>query len=253
MRIGGWVNHMKKTCEVMASTSLFAGLDHELYLEYCKDTHVHLHGKGHLIIMEGVACQGIGIIIEGQVARQKYTPTGEFTTLNLLGPGTVFGADLIFSSNKVYPYSLEALTLVKTIFISREDLLALIANSSQLLLNYMSFLSDRAREQDQRIHLLSQKTLRLKIASYLLSLLEEQLVYEGKSLREAIEVPTTSAVVLPVSKEVVARLLAMPRPSFSRELISMEKDGLIRVSGRNIWLMDLNGLACGLYEDCDTD
>ena len=77
--------------------------------------------------------------------------------------------------------------------------------------------------------------------------------YENKTLREAIEVPTTSSVVLPVSKEVVARLLAMPRPSFSRELISMEKDGLIRVSGRNIWLMDLHGLACGLYEDCDVD
>jgi len=244
---------MKKTCEVMASTPLFAGLDHELYLEYCRDTHIHLHAKGQLVIMEGATCQGVGIIIEGQAARQKFTPTGEYTTLNLLGPGTVFGADLIFSSYKHYPYSLEALTLVKTIHISREDLLGLIAKSSQLLLNYMAFLSDRGREQDQRIHLLSQKTLRLKIAGYLLSLLEEQLEYAGKTLREAIEVPTTSAVVLPVSKEVVARLLAMPRPSFSRELISMEKDGLIRVSGRNIWLMDLHGLACGLYEDCDID
>lgn len=244
---------MKKTCEVMASTPLFAGLDHELYLEYCRDTHIHLHGKGQLVIMEGATCHGIGVIIEGQAARQKFTPTGEYTTLNLLGPGTVFGADLIFSSFKHYPYSLEALTLVKTIFISREDLLGLIAKSSQLLLNYMAFLSDRGREQDQRIHLLSQKTLRLKISGYLLSLLEEQLEYEGKTLREAIEIPTTSSVVLPVSKEVVARLLAMPRPSFSRELISMEKDGLIRVSGRNIWLMDLHGLACGLYEDCDVD
>ncbi len=244
---------MKKTCEVMASTPLFAGLDHELYLEYCRDTHIHLHAKGQLVIMEGATCQGVGVIIEGQAARQKFTPTGEYTTLNLLGPGTVFGADLIFSSYKHYPYSLEALTLVKTIHISREDLLGLIAKSSQLLLNYMAFLSDRGREQDQRIHLLSQKTLRLKIAGYLLSLLEEQLEYEGKTLREAIEVPTTSAVILPVSKEVVARLLAMPRPSFSRELISMEKDGLIRVSGRNIWLMDLHGLACGLYEDCDID
>ncbi|HPX93307.1 MAG TPA: Crp/Fnr family transcriptional regulator [Bacillota bacterium] len=244
---------MKKTCEVMASTPLFAGLDHELYLEYCRDTHIHLHAKGQPVIMEGADCHGIGVIIEGQAARQKFTPTGEYTTLNLLGPGTVFGADLIFSSHRLYPYSLEALTLVKTILISREDLLGLIARSSQLLLNYMAFLSDRGREQDQRIHLLSQKTLRLKIAGYLLSLLEEQLEYEGKTLREILEFPTTRAVTLPVSKEVVARLLAMPRPSFSRELISMEKDGLILVKGRHIWLTDLPGLACGLYEDCDPD
>lgn len=232
----------------MAATPLFAGLDHDLYLEYCRDTHIHLHGKGQLIIMEGTICQGIGVIIEGQAARQKYTPTGEYTTLNLLGPGTVFGADLIFSTNKHYPYSLEALTLVKTIFISKEDLLTLIAGSSQLLLNYMAFLSDRGRDQDQRIHLLSQKTLRLKISGYLLSLLEEQLEYENKTLREAIEVPTTSSVVLPVSKEVVARLLAMPRPSFSRELISMEKDGLIKVNGRVIWLTHIEALTEGLLD-----
>ncbi len=74
--------------------------------------------------MEGVACQGIGVIIEGQVARQKYTPTGEFTTLNLLGPGTVFGADLIFSTNKLYPYSLEARTCENDFHFKRRFALA---------------------------------------------------------------------------------------------------------------------------------
>lgn len=244
---------MKKICEAMAATPLFAGMEHDAYHQHCRDANLRLHGKGQLIAMEGTICQGIGVIIEGQAARQKYTPTGEYTTLNLLSPGTIFGEDLIFSSHRHYPYSLEALTLVKTVQISREDILALISTSPRLLLNYMAYLSDRGTEQDQRIHLLSQKTLRLKIAGYLLSLLEEQLEMENKTLRQALEVPTTSSVLLPISKEVVSRLLAMPRPSFSRELISMEKDGLIRVSGRNIWLMDIRGIACGLYEDCDDD
>ena len=51
-----------------------------------------------------------------------------------------------------------------------------------------------------------------------------------------------------MSKEVVARLLAMPRPSFSRELINMEREGLIRVSGRVIWLFDPDGLERGVIE-----
>jgi CRP-like cAMP-binding protein len=137
--------------------------------------------------------------------------------------------------------------------VSREDILALISKSPRLLLNYLALLSDRGIEQDQRIHLLSQKTLRLKISGYLLSLLEEKLNREGKLLSEATDEPATLFVELPVSKEVVARLLAMPRPSFSRELISMEKDGLVRVDGRVVWLEDIQGLACGLYEDCEVD
>jgi len=244
---------MKKICETMASSRLFAGLDHEIYHDYCKTTDIHTYWKGQLLIMEGDLCKGIGIVIEGQIARQKYTPSGEFTTLDLLSTGSVFGEDLIFSTHKVYSYSLEALTHVKTVIVSREDILSLISKNPRLLLNYLALLSDRSLEQDQRIHLLSQKTLRLKISGYLLSLLEEQFKHEGKTLREIGNYPSTASVELPVSKEVVAHLLAMPRPSFSRELISMEKDGLIRVNGRIVWLKDIQKLACGLYEDCETE
>ena len=52
----------------------------------------------------------------------------------------------------------------------------------------------------------------------------------------------TPKVELPVSKEVSAKLLAMPRPSFSRELVRMEKEGLIKVNGRVIWLTNLKAL-----------
>lgn len=244
---------MRKICETMASTQLFAGLDHDVYHEHCINTPIHTFWKGQLLVMEGDLCKGIGIVIDGRIARQKYTPSGEFTTLELLGEGSVFGEDLIFSTHKLYSYSLEALTHVKTVMVSRENILALISKSPRLLLNYLALLSDRALDQDRRIHLLSQKTLRLKIAGYLLSLLEEKLKREGVLFREAIDNATKMAVELPVSKEVVARLLAMPRPSFSRELISMEKDGLVRVDGRVVWLEDIQGLACGLYEDCEVE
>ncbi len=41
----------------------------------------------------------------------------------------------------------------------------------------------------------------------------------------------------------------MPRPSFSRELIAMEKDDLLKVSGRIIWLTDLKGLENSVDRD----
>lgn len=244
---------MKKVCELLARTPLFAGLDHDLYHDCCQQTPIKTYWKGEVIINEGDLCTGVGVVVEGQVARQKYSASGEYTTLNLLGPECTFGEDLMFSTSKEYPYTLEAVVPCKVVFISRENLLAMISQSPHLLLNYLRLLSDRTRELDRRIDLLSQKPLRLKICSYLLHLLRQELEKEGRTLEEALAAPTTYAVELPVSKEVVARLLAMPRPSFSRELISMEKDELIRVNGRVIWLVDIRGLACGLVEDCESD
>ncbi|NMA17483.1 MAG: Crp/Fnr family transcriptional regulator [Clostridiaceae bacterium] len=244
---------MKKVCEVLGQLPLFKGLDHDTYHAYCESSTIRTSWKSELIIAEGERCKGVGIILEGQVARQKYTASGEYTTLNLLGPDSVFGEDLIFSSHKRYPYSLEALTHVKWIMVYREDLLSMIAKSPRLLSNYLAILSDRVREQDQRIHLLSQKTLRYKISCYLLQQLEEDLHEQGKTFRDALTAPTTLSIELPVSKEVISKLLAMPRPSFSRELISMEKDGLIHVDGRVIWFHDLRRLSCGLYEDCEDE
>ena len=51
----------------------------------------------------------------------------------------------------------------------------------------------------------------------------------------------------------IAKLLAMPRPSFSRELINMEKDGYIKVDGREIEILNLRELELGALEGYTDD
>jgi CRP-like cAMP-binding protein len=104
--------------------------------------------------------------------------------------------------------------------------------------NFLRMLSDRVAAQNSRIALLSQKSIRHKIAFYLLELRNGQ--HPGSTGSVTVE--------LPVSKEVVAKLLAMPRPSFSRELIAMESDGLIEVKGRDVRLLDVATLENDVVE-----
>ncbi len=229
-----------KPCDVLAQTSLFAGLDRETFHHYCAITKVRTFARGEIIEDENDVCSSIGVIEEGQIAMQKYTSSGDFATIGLLGPGDFFGEDLIFGSFNDYPFTLEAMTQGVVLFISRETLLALMDKSPVILNNFLRILSDRVTGQNRRIALLSQKSLRHKIAFYLLELRNEQHpdTHDGNS----------NKVELPVSKEVIAKLLAMPRPSFSRELISMEKDGLLRVFGRTIELLDLSKLENDVIE-----
>ncbi len=237
---------MKKICEILGSTQLFRGLTHELYHDYCESSNIRTFWKGEVIVNEGDVCAGVYVIVDGQVAMQRYSSNGEFATLDLLGPLDVFGVRYIFGSRKHFDTTMEAVTTCRIVLISRENLLSIISRSPKLLHNYLQILSDTVRLHERRINLLSQKSLRQKISAFLLNLLYDQLENEGETLDSSSQVISTHAVELPVSKEVVSRLLAMPRPSFSRELISMEKDGLVKVSGRVIWLTDIEGLTTGL-------
>ncbi|HZJ69026.1 MAG TPA: Crp/Fnr family transcriptional regulator [Candidatus Eisenbacteria bacterium] len=240
---------MKKLCDFLAMTDLFDGLNHSVYRDYCEQTNVNLYWKGEFVAREGDVSLGVGIVLEGQLAKQKYSPDGDSATLDLLEAGDTFGEDLIFSQDNKYTFSLEAVSHVKLVYVKRDDIYEMINRSPQMLSNLLSLLSNHIHTQNKRIYTLSQRTLRQKISAYLLDLLEQQLINDNTTLEEASRIVSTQAVELPASKEVISRLLAMPRPSFSRELISMEKDNLLRVSGRIIWLTDLEGLENGVTRD----
>jgi CRP-like cAMP-binding protein len=260
---------MKKICEVLAGTPLFEGIDHEVFGEHCGKTSLRIVWKGEMLAVEGDECTGIGIVQEGQLAMQKYTSSGDCATLGLMGPGEMFGESLLFGHAKFYSVTIEAVTNSRVLILPKDAVLALLDANPKIMKNFLGIMSDRVCMLNRRITLLSQKTLRQKIAYYLLELWQEQLIRDKgdtmapcaqpggdplllvrvkEPLKPGHRVLSTPAVELPVSKEVVARLLSMPRPSLSRELISMEGDGLIKVSGRVIWLVDVASLERGILE-----
>ncbi len=229
---------MIKPCDALAKTSLFSGLDRVTFHHYCSVTKVRSFARGEIVAAEGDLCNSIGVIEQGQIAMQKYTSSGDFATIGLLGPGEFFGEDLIFGSSNVFTFTLEAMSQTEVLFVNKDILSSLMDKSPVILNNFLQILSDRVTTQNSRIALLSQKSLRHKIAFYLLELRTEQ--HPGSS--------GSVTVQLPVSKEVVAKLLAMPRPSFSRELIAMENDGILEVNGRSIRLVDVSSLENDVVE-----
>ncbi len=244
----------KKPCELMAISPLFSGLNHESFEPYCRQLNIRLIYKGEIVVNEGDECSSVNVVLEGQLSVQKYASNGDYVTLNLLGEGDVFGEDLIFGSSHVYPYSIEAVTNAKIISLNLSLLKQFMNENPDMVIGFLGFLSDRVQEQNERISILSQRSLRQKISSYLVSLHHKSNLpsdvgkLNGTTAGMWTSEPANPYVELPVSKEVAARLLAMPRPSFSRELVRMEKDGLIRVDGRIIWLSDLDALERGMLD-----
>lgn len=183
--------------------------------------------KGELIATEGDLCSSLIIMESGEAVAQKYTPSGEYSTLRILEPGDVFGEDQIQDENGRYTSTLEAITDVEVLVISQKNLAELVNRFPQIREGLWKVLLQRIRMSDQRIILLSQKSVRATISYYLLRLSEKQ---------------QQRCVTLPGSREIVAKYLAIPRPSLSREASAMEKDGLIALSGRTVEILDEHSL-----------
>ncbi|MBO7452998.1 MAG: Crp/Fnr family transcriptional regulator [Clostridiales bacterium] len=247
------------TFRSLCESPLFRGVDCTEFKDFCSKTRSRTYEKGEIIASEGKPCNSIGIISEGQVAIQKISSGGEFATIALLSSGDFFGEDIIYSSNSTYQTTLETMTHSKVRFVSKEVMNSIMATCPAVKDNFLRILSDRVNVQNRRIELLSQKTLREKIAYYLIDLFNQgnkDNGYISDSCKNCAnfgqancKYPSEARVVeLPVSKEIVAKFLAMPRPSFSRELIAMEKDGLIKVNGRKITLCDVAKLETEIVE-----
>lgn len=89
--------------------------------------------------------------------------------------------------------------------------------------NLMRIFARKAYFMHGRIKVLASGSLREKIVRFLFQNMD-----------------AAGHVELAVSREYLAAYLAVTRPSLSRELSAMQKDGLLKVAGKNLQILDLN-------------
>lgn len=183
--------------------------------------------KQETIALESDKCNSIGILLDGTVEIQKLFSSGKTVTIDILLSGDIFGEVIVFSSTNTYPSSIIASKNTTVLFITKEYILKLCSLNSILLSNLMSLLSNKILMLNKKVKYLSYNTLRQKIASFLL---------------EQYGIQQNSTIKLNLSREALSELLAIPRPSLSRELVNMKKDGLIEFNKNIIILNSIEDL-----------
>ena len=146
--------------------------------------------------------------------------------------GDVFGEALVFSKAKTYPATVIALSECTVLFINKNDVLKLCSYEEKILENFISLLSDKVFILNSKIKSISFKSLRQKVINYILNEVKEQ---QSKS------------IILKHSKEEIAALLGIPRPSLSRELINLRDRNYIEFDRKKIQILDIEGLEEELF------
>ncbi len=214
---------------VLKKSSLAAGMSDEEVAELLASAQVHLreYPKGQIVFHEGDMPKSLYILLAGEVHILKDTFSGRRIFLSEINePGDMFG-EVYEVLKQPYDMYVETVTPVRLLEIS-SDLFTLEAGGElsrsalKIQRNLMCIFARKAYFMHNKIKVLASGSLREKIIRFLF-----------------IELQGKRELELTGSREFMAAYLAVTRPSLSRELSAMQREGIIAVDGKCVKVLDM--------------
>ena len=185
-----------------------------------------VYSEGNIISREGQTCDSVGFIATGRVDLIHYDREGRKLVLSSLKSNELFGDFLIHSDTPEYPGYLVAKEVSEVYFLSRKKLDQLLRENAKFRSFYLKYLSEKALDFSLENKMLRLNTLRERIVFYI-----QRYGVVNENLTRAYRVNIES-------KAVLASFLNVQRPSLSRELACMKKEGIIEYDRHFITLFE---------------
>lgn len=225
---------MEEIIKTIKKNQLFIGLSDENIKNVLKEIkyYIKTYSKGEIIANEDDECKSLSLVLSGTVEIQRLYSNGKYIVLSRIFEGDVFGEALVFSKAKTYPATVIALSECMVLFINKNDVLKICSHEEKILENFISLLSDKVFILNSKIKSISFKSIRQKVINYILNEAKEQ---------------KSNYIILKNTKEEIASLLGIPRPSLSRELINLRDMNYIEFNRKKITILDIESLEEELF------
>lgn len=177
--------------------------------------------RGEEVFSQGETPNYLFILEEGSVVVENISKNGNRSIVNRFSKsGTVFGEVYLYLPERPYDYSCVCDVDSTILAIPKTALVMSGVNfkNSKVINNMLLILSEKAFYLNQKLLIQSGKTLREKLSRFFLSNSKE------------------SSLELEFNREELADFFGVTRPSISREIMNMKRDGLIDVVGNKVIL-----------------
>lgn len=167
-----------------------------------------------------------GIVADGRIQILQIFADGRTSLMNLLRPTYLLGADLICTKSRRAPYYAVAASDVSVLFLPAQ--LILLPNylpereRLEVWRQLLTFISNENMRKHYRLAILSQKSLRGRILTYLTMQAQRR---------------GTNSFQIPFSRGEMADYLCVNRSKLSHELSRMEQEGLIQFQQNRFTLL----------------
>ncbi len=205
--------------------SLFRGITPEEIKEMfaLTNTSIKTCHKNAIIKFQGDEYADLLIILNGVISAEIQSPDGKRIIIETLRTSSVLASAVLFASDNTLPVTITADTDVKIISLSRKTIIQFCRGNEKFLLNYLQDTGNKVIFLAEKIRLFKFKSINQKIAGYLLNL-------SGKQ--------GTDSVKITYSREQLADLFGIARPSLSRSFSELYNLGILGRDGKIIHILD---------------
>ena len=215
--------------QVLIQSSLFKGIS-EVEIDNIIKNHTHQvlnYDAGQMIVQSNEVCDRLLIVLEGNVKAEMIDPSGKALKIEERTPGQPLAPSFLFGQNNRFPVNVSAIHKVKMLSIPKATFIKILQENETILNNFLNVISSRSQFLASKIRFLSFRTIKGKIAHYVISLSKNNML---------------RVVNFPNSQQEVAELFGVTRPSLSRAISEMEQEGVIKADRRDVTILDFEKL-----------
>ena len=206
---------------------LFDGIEDEQLTDAIKllNGRIKKVAKDGYVVQLGGTMQYAGLLLKGKIESSFQNENFDQITMHTFTGGYLFGEGLVINHAKNSPVQVRAVEDSVVLFIDLEMIYAAADKSpirNILARNLIKSLAKKNLILNQKVRILSQKSLRDRIFIYLRTLPKDKDGY----------------VKIPFTQTALAEYLGVNRSALSRELGRMQNEGLLVIDGKRIKIID---------------
>ena len=208
---------------------IFAQLDeHQLQrvLGMCRRVSLQ---DGETLFEVGDEAKRFFLVKSGHIKLSRISVSGNEKVIELVSPGYTFAEALMFGERPRYPVRSTAIGKAELIAVESKPFLDLLRESTDTCFRLMNDMSVRLRRMIKEIDDLTLQSAKGRVAGFLCGK-----IMESEGVRSEVE--------LEMPKGVLASRLSVKPETFSGILHTFNEEGLLRVEGGRIKILDVEGL-----------
>ena len=223
--------------EFLAGLTLFADLEAQQLEQIAQRVQRRTFALGVTLFHQDMPGTMMYMIETGSVRVISIGRTGQELTLNVLGPGEIFGELSILDGQQ---RSATAITLVPTVvwLLSQADLNEFMSKYPPVNKAMIQILVERVRATARRLEAMTFQDVLGRLAFELLSLADRS----GQPYEQGIE------ITIPLTQVDLASMVGATRESVNKAVSVLRSKELINVDGTRWFLQDPAGIQQILYE-----
>lgn len=155
-----------------------------------------------VIAFSGEPVEKAMILLEGKLQGEMFDFSGNRLKIEEIEPPQMVAAAFLYGSHSVFPVNLSAISDSRLLVIFKKDFTLMLSKETRVLNNYLNVVSAKAQFLSRKITFLSYKTIKEKIAFFLLQLLKKE----------------SSFIQINQNQTELAGLMGVTRPSLARTI-----------------------------------